>query len=95
MHGFIYSVNFTLLERILCWIRQVLRTVVLNVLDAEIAEHLEEGLADVLEGNGAVVWVVLLDEDMPLEASHLRNSEDTYAAERACRNVEHLALCDV
>ena len=66
---------------IFCWIRQRLRLVVGDVLDAEILEHLEESLADVREGNGSVVRIALLDEDVTIEAAHLRNSEDTDTTE--------------
>ena len=62
---------------IFCRIRQRLRLVVGDVLDAEILEHLEESLADVREGNGSVVRIALLDEDVTIEAAHLWNSEDT------------------
>ena len=84
-----------LCPRILCWIRQGLRLVVGDVLDAEILEHLEECLADVREGNCTVVRIALLDEHVAIEAAHLRNSEDTDTTERACRNVEHFTFCDV
>ena len=55
--------------------------VVLHILDAQVAEHLVKGLADMGEGHGAVVRIVLLDEYMTIEAAHLRNSEDADAAE--------------
>ena len=70
-----------LCPRVLCWIRQGLRLVVGDVLDAEILEHLEESLADVREGNGSVVRIALLDEDVTIEAAHLGNSEDTDTTE--------------
>lgn len=47
------------------------------------------------EGHRTVVRIVLLDEHMAVETSHLRNTEDTYAAEGACRYVENLALSDI
>ena len=84
-----------LCPRILCWIWQRLWLVVGDILYSEILEHLEEHLADVREGNGSVVWIALLDEDVTIEASHLWNSEDTDTTERACRNVKNLTLCNV
>ena len=70
-----------LLPGILCGIRQGLRLVVGDVLDAEILEHLEECLANVREGNGSVVRIALLDEHMTIESTHLGDGKDTDTAE--------------
>ena len=66
---------------ILCGIRQRLRLVVSDILHAEILDYLEEGLADVREGNGTEVGIAILDDDVTIEAAHLRNSEDTDTTE--------------
>ena len=84
-----------LCPRILSWVRQTLRLVVCDVLYAEILEYLEQCLAHVREGNGAMVWISLLDKHVAIETTHLADAEDTDTAERTCRNVEHFALSDV
>ena len=47
------------------------------------------------EHNGAVVWVVLLDEDVTIEAAHVLDAEDTDRTERAGSYRDNLALSDV
>ena len=42
-----------------------------------------------------MVWIMFLDQHVTVEAAHFGNGEDTDAAERACRDVEHLTLSDV
>ena len=74
---------------------QALGLVVGDVGDAEIFEDLEEGLAAVGEGHGAVVGVALLDEHMAVEAAHLGDGKDTDAAEGPGGHGEDLALGDV
>ena len=39
--------------------------------------------------------ISLLDEHVAIETTHLADGEDSDAAERACRHVEHLALSDI
>ena len=82
-------------EWVLGRIWQRLRLVVGNVLDAEVAEGLEERLSYVVEGYCAVVRIVLLEEHVAVESSHLRDSEEADAAEGAGRYVEDVALGDV
>lgn len=71
-----------LCKRIFCGIRQALGLVVGNVRNAEELEHFKQRLAIVTEGNGTVVRVALLNQDMAVETAHLRNGEDGDAAER-------------
>ena len=47
------------------------------------------------EGNRAVVRVALLDEHMPVESPHLRDGEDTDAAEAARMYRQNFTLCNV
>ena len=42
-----------------------------------------------------MVRVVLLDEDVAVEAVHVLDTEDADAAERACGHRQDLTLCDV
>ena len=71
-----------LCKRIFCGIRQALGLVVGNVRNAEELEHFKQRLAIVTEGNGTVVRVALLNQDMAVETAHLGNGEDGDAAER-------------
>ena len=68
-----------LCERILGGIVVTLREVVVDLVhgDAHVLENLPEILTLMAEHNGAVVWVVLLDEDVTIEAAHVLNTEDT------------------
>ncbi len=43
--------------------------------------NLPQVLALVTEHHGAVVWVVLLDEDVTIEAAHVLDTEDTNRTE--------------
>jgi hypothetical protein len=69
----------SLCERILGGVVVTLREVVVDLVngDAHVLQHLPQVLALVAEHNGAVVWVVLLDEDMTIEAAHVLDTEDT------------------
>lgn len=71
-----------LCKRIFCGIRQARGLVVGNVRNAEELEHFKQRLAIVTEGNGTVVRVALLNQDMAVETAHLGNGEDGDAAER-------------
>ena len=73
--------SLNLLPRILCWVRQASWLVVSDILDAEILEYLEQGLTYVRECYGSVVWITLLNQYVTIEATHLRDSEDTDATE--------------
>ena len=68
-----------LAERILGWIVVALREVVVDLVngDAHVLENLPEVLALMAEHNGAVVWIVLLDEDVTIEAAHVLDTEGT------------------
>ena len=47
------------------------------------------------ESNCAVVRIILLNQDMTVEASHFRNGEYADSAEGTGCNRQNLALCDV
>ena len=47
------------------------------------------------EHHSAVVWVVLLDEDVTIEAAHVLDTEDTDRTERAGSYRNNLTLSDV
>ena len=47
------------------------------------------------EGYGAVMRIMLLDQDMAIEATHLLDREYADTTEGTCRHVEDFALCDV
>ena len=55
---------YRLCEWILCWVEIALGEVVVDLLngDTHVLENLPEILTLMAEHNGAVVWVVLLDE---------------------------------
>jgi hypothetical protein len=69
----------SLCERILGWVEVTLREVVVDLVngDTHVLENLPEILTLMAEHNGAVVWVVLLDEDVTIEAAHVLDTEDT------------------
>ena len=87
----------SLCERILGWVEVTLREVVVDLVngDTHVLENLPEILTLMAEHNGAVVWVVLLDEDVTIEAAHVLDTEDTDRTERACSHRNNLALSDV
>ena len=68
-----------LCERILCGIEVTLREVVVNLVhgDAHVFKNLPEILALMSEHHSAVVRIVLLDEDVTIEAAHVLDTEDT------------------
>ena len=72
-------IKIALCERILCGIEVALREVVVDLVhgDAHVLETLPQVLALMTEHDGAVVWVVLLDEDVTLEAAHVLDTENT------------------
>ena len=86
-----------LAERILGGVVVALREVVVDLVhgDAHVLENLPEILALMAEHDGAVVRVVLLDEDMTVEAAHVLDTEDTDAAERTGSHGDDLTLSDV
>lgn len=59
-----FTFPYLLCKRIFCGIRQALGLVVGNVRNAEELEHFKQRLAIVTEGNGTVVRVALLNQDM-------------------------------
>ena len=72
-----------LTPRILSRVSNSLRLVVANFVYcyADILEYFEELLAKVAECNGTVVWVVLFDEYVTVEAAHFWDSENTDSTE--------------
>ena len=78
-----FSVIPLLAERILCGIEIALREVVVNLIngDTHVLENLPQVLALMTEHYSAVVWVVLLDENVTVEAAHILDAEDTDATE--------------
>jgi len=71
--------HVTLCEWALCGIEVTLREVVVDLVngDTHVLENLPEVLTLMAEHNGAVVWVVLLDEDVTIEAAHVLDTEGT------------------
>ena len=84
-----------LCKRILCGIRQALRSVVLDVADSEELEDLEESFSVMAERHGAVVRISLLDENVSVEAAHLRDGEHADTAETSGGHRQDFAFCDV
>ncbi len=68
-----------LCERILRGIEVTLREVVVDLVhgDTHVLQNLPEILTLMTEHHSAVVWVVLLDEDVTIEAAHVLDTEDT------------------
>ena len=68
-----------LCEGVLSGIIVALREVVVDLIngDTHVLENLPEILTLMAEHHGAVVWVVLLDEDVTIEATHVLDTEDT------------------
>ena len=80
---------------ILSRIGLALGLVIGNVLNAEVLQHLEQGLAAVGKGHGTVVGIALLDQHMAVEAAHLPDGEDADAAKGTGGNGQDLAFRDV
>ena len=78
--------SFSLREGVLGRVQHARRLVEVDLgkLHADVLEDLIEGLSVMAEGHRAVMRVVLLDQHVAVEASHLRNGEDADAAEGAC-----------
>ena len=85
--GKVYGINKPLCERILCWVVVTLREVVVNLLngDTHVLQHFPQILTSVLEHHGCVVRIVLLDEDVTIEAAHVLDTEDTDRTERTSK----------
>ena len=83
-----------LCERILGGVVVALGEVVVNLLDGDthVLQHLPHVLAGVVEHDGAVVRIVLLDEDVTVEAAHVLDAEDADRAERTGGNGDDLAI---
>ena len=72
-----------LTPRILSRVSNSLRLVISNLVYcyADVLEYFEELLAKVAECNGTVVWIVLFDEYVAVEAAHFWNCENTDTTE--------------
>ena len=66
-----------------------------DILDTEVTEEIEQELSIVTECYCAVVRIALFNQNVTVEATHLRNCEDTDTAEGTSRNIKDLTLCDV
>ena len=86
-----------LCERILGGVEVALREVVVDLVngDAHVLENLPQILTLMTEHHSAVVWIVLLDEDVTVEAAHVLDTEDTDRTERTGSYRNNLALSDV
>ena len=71
--------EYPLCEGVLGRIVVALREVVVDLVngDTHVLENLPEILTSVLEHNGSVVRIVLLDEDVTIEAAHVLDTEGT------------------
>ena len=84
-----------LCEGILCRIHHALRLIEADLLHAKISKYAVKSLAIVTKCNRAVMRIVALDQNVTVEAAHLRNREYADTAEGLGRNRKNLALCDV
>lgn len=68
---------------VLSWIAYSLRLVVADFVYcyADVLEYFEELLAKVTKCNGTVVWEVLFDKYMAVEAAHFWDCENTDTTE--------------
>ena len=82
-------------ERVFRRVRERFRLIIGDIAHAEELEDLEQKLAVVAEGDRTVVRVALLNEDVAVEAAHLRDGEDADAAEAARMYRQNLALGNV
>ena len=73
------SSHEVLCEWVLGGIVVTLREVVVDLVngDTHVLENLPQVLTSVLEHNGCVVRIVLLDEDVTIEAAHVLDTEGT------------------
>ena len=88
---------YCLCKRILSGVHHALRLVEVDILyrNADILEYFIQSLAVVAECNCTVVRVVLFNENVSVETSHLRNCEYTYAAEGLGSNGKNFTVSDV
>ena len=82
-------------ERIFRGIADAFRLVVGNIFNAELAQEIEDGFAEVAEGHGTVMREALFNEHMAIEAAHFRDGEDADAAEGVRSGREDFAFGDV
>ena len=82
-------------ERVFIPIQHALRLIKGDVFNAEAFYRSEERFPYMRKRDGAVMWVVLGDQDVPVKAAHFRYGENADTAERASRDGKNLSLCDV
>ena len=82
-------------EGVLGLVEHALGLVEADVLDAQQLEQLEEGLAVMAKGHGAVVGLALLHQHVAVVTAHLGDGEHADAAEGAGGHRQDLALCHV
>ena len=92
----LYEGRFILFsERILGRILVAGRAVIADLFYSEIFEDLNECLAEVTERDGTVVREAVLNQHVTVEASHLRNREDTDATEALRFHGQNLTLRNI
>ena len=82
-------------KRIFVRIQHGFRLIEGNVLHTQIRENRMQGFAEMSEGHGAMMRILLFNEHVTVEAPHLRNSENTDAAKGTGDGWQNLALCDI
>ena len=90
-----FSEKSLFLKRILGFVEHAFRLIETNILNAEIFEHVEERLAKVTKRNCTVMRISLRNENVTVETSHLRNTENTNTTEGTGRNRQNLTLCNI
>lgn len=80
----LFPYYFSLCERILRRIRQRCRLVVIDVLhrNPNILKYLKQSLSVMSECNRSVMRIILLDQNVTVETSHLMNGKYANASER-------------
>lgn len=93
----LFPYYFSLCERILRRIRQRCRLVVIDVLhrNPNILKYLKQSLSVMSECNRSVMRIILLDQNVTVETSHLMNGKYANASERTGCNRKDFSLCHI
>ena len=93
----LFPYYFSLCERILRRIRQRCRLVVIDVLhrNPNILKYLKQSLSVMSECNRSVMRIILLDQNVTVETSHLMNGKYANASERPGCNRKDFSLCHI
>ena len=83
------------IERILRCVREAGRLVICYIAYTKVLEHIKESAAVVAECNCAMMRIMLLDEDMTVEAAHFLDGENADAAKAAGCHRKNFAFSDV